>query len=239
MATRGKDLVPVSEIAQVEVKLKAVGEEIDALKKKAAAIAAEASTVLDRAAEMPVETYAQYEAAGEALREIKGALKLVDARVGPLVAAAHQAHKAAKSIETAFKGPMEKLLGVVKMKMRAVIVREEIRGATPIEEISLDGEKLTAAYALAEEGKQEEAEALLAEAGVFTPDELPAGLPKIDGVSIRTEWGWKCVDEKKVPRDMLMLDKTKIGRVVRAMQDKTKLKGIKVYRFPNLAISAK
>jgi hypothetical protein len=239
MATHGKDLVPVTEIAQVELKLKAVGEEIDALKKKAAEIAAEAFAVLDRVAEMPVETYAEYEAAGRALREMKGGMQLVDARVGPLVSAAHQTHKAAKSIETAFKGPMEKLLGVVKMKMRAVIVREEIRGASPLEEIGLDQEKLAAAYALAEDGKQEEAEALLAEAGVFTPDELPEGLPKIDGVSIRTEWSWKVIDENKIQREYLMPDKKKIGGVVRAMHDKTKIKGITVYSFPNLAISAK
>ncbi len=238
-ATTATDLIPTSEIQSVEVKAREIAEELEVLKKKAASLAASAMAVVERAKGIAVDDYKQYEAAGDLLRDIRSSTKLVEDRVGPLVKIAHSAHKAAKSIENAFVKPLNALSEVLKLKMRALIMREEIRGKDPLAEVELDGEKLAEAYALAELGKQEEAEALLAEAGVFCPDDLPEGLPKLEGVSIRTVWGWKCVDEKKVPRDMLMLDRKKIGGVVRAMKDKTKIKGISAFSVPSLAVTAK
>ncbi len=238
-ATKPTDLIPTSEIQSVELKASGIVEELETLKEKAASIAASAMEVVERAKDMAVDDYGQYESAGELLRDIRASTKLVEDRVGPLVKVAHAAHKAAKSIENAFLKPLDALSEVLKLKMRALIVREEIRGKDPLEKVELDGEKLAEAYALAELGKQQEAEALLAEAGVFTPDDLPEGLPKVEGISIRTIWSYKIVDEKKIPRDYLTPDRKAIGGTVRAMKEKTKIKGIAVFSTPSLAVTAK
>ena len=238
-AKSSKDLVPVTEIQNVELKAKEITEELKALKERTASLAAAAAKVADEAKGITVETYDDYEKAGKLLTAIRASIKEIEKRVGPLVSAAHAGHKAAKSIENAFSKPLASLSDVIKLKMRALIVREEIRGKSSIEEVELDGEKLAEAYALAETGNQKGAEALLAEAGIFTPENLPEGLPKIEGVSIRTSWSFKVVDEKKVPRKYLIVDAKTIGAVVRAEKDKTNIKGISVFSVPGLAISAK
>ncbi|KKL71198.1 hypothetical protein LCGC14_2097270 [marine sediment metagenome] len=237
--TTATDLIPTSEIQSVEVKAREIAEELEVLKKKAASLAESAMEVVERAKGMAVDDYGQYEAAGKLLRDIRTSTKLAEERVGPLVKIAHSAHKAAKSIENAFVKPLNALSEVLKLKMRALIMREDIRGNDPLAEVELDGEKLAEAYALAELGKQEEAEALLAEAGVFCPEDLPDGLPKVDGVSIRTLWSYKIVDEKKIPRDYMTPDLKAIGGTVRALKAKTKIKGISVYSVPSLAVTAK
>lgn len=239
MDTTATNLVPVKELQNVEVKAAEIVEELTVLKDRAAKLAEEAMKVVERAGAMEVVTYSDYENAGELLRDIRTAAKRVTERVSPLVKTAHAAHKAAKAIENAFGKPLAALTEVLKLKMRAMIVREEIRGRDPVDKVQLDGEKLAEAYALAELGKQEEAEALLLEAGIFTPDDLPEGLPKIDGISIRTTWHYKINDEKKIPREHMMPNAKSIGGVVRSMKEKTKIKGISVYSTPGLAISAK
>jgi len=49
------------------------------------------------------------------------------------------------------------------------------------------------------------------------------------GVSVRSKWSYRIVDEKKIPQEFWVLDLKKIGGYVRTMKEKTLIPGIEVF----------
>ena len=59
---------------------------------------------------------------------------------------------------------------------------------------------------------------------------LGPAVPKIKGLRAKPpNWGWKLIDAKLVPDSYWMLDKVKIGRIVRATGMECDIPGIRVY----------
>lgn len=58
---------------------------------------------------------------------------------------------------------------------------------------------------------------------------VTSGAPKAEGVSFRKIWKWRITDVNRIPREYLMVDKTKIGGVVRALKGDTAIAGVQVY----------
>jgi chromosome segregation ATPase len=58
---------------------------------------------------------------------------------------------------------------------------------------------------------------------------VEAERPKVAGMHTRKAWKWRVTDEAKVPRQYLMLDTTKIGKVVRALGAEADIEGVEVY----------
>ena len=58
---------------------------------------------------------------------------------------------------------------------------------------------------------------------------LPPVAPKVAGISMRTTWKFRVVDEAAIPREYLKIDEAKIGGVVRAMKGGTKIAGVEVF----------
>jgi hypothetical protein len=52
---------------------------------------------------------------------------------------------------------------------------------------------------------------------------------KETGVSFREDWKFRVVDPKAIPREYLMIDEVKIGKVVRALKSASNIAGIEVY----------
>lgn len=212
-------------------------EMVKKLAKAGKALEDQIKVAVKEAREMPVKNPDEYETAAEFLKKIKGTQAGIKDRISPLVKKAHECHKAAKAIENAFMKPLDNLVDAIKIKMKRTIVLLGV-GADGKENL-IDEEKVEKAYQLAEEGKQEEAEALLVEAGYFTPGELPDALPKVKGVTIKAIWRWAVVEEKKVPRKYMIPDDKAIGGIVKSLKAKTDIKGIRVWSEPSLSISAK
>jgi len=61
------------------------------------------------------------------------------------------------------------------------------------------------------------------------PVVVPSPVPKVEGLSFRTDWKWGGTDVSQVPREYMMLNEVAINGVVRAMKDKTNIPGIRVY----------
>lgn len=70
----------------------------------------------------------------------------------------------------------------------------------------------------------------LAEAALLTRVVAPniAAIAR-PGVSVRSKWSYRIIDEKKIPQEFWILDLKKIGGYVRTMKDKASIPGIEVF----------
>lgn len=57
------------------------------------------------------------------------------------------------------------------------------------------------------------------------------------GVSVRSKWSYRIIDEKKIPQEFWILDLKKIGGYVRTMKEKTLIPGIEVFEEEVVASS--
>lgn len=54
-------------------------------------------------------------------------------------------------------------------------------------------------------------------------------VPKVSGLSYREDWKFEVTDHKLIPREYLMIDDSKIGKIVRALKQTTNIPGIRVF----------
>ena len=55
------------------------------------------------------------------------------------------------------------------------------------------------------------------------------------GLTVREDWKFSIVDAALIPREYLIPDEKKIGRIVRAMKDATNIPGVRVYAEKGIA----
>jgi hypothetical protein len=53
--------------------------------------------------------------------------------------------------------------------------------------------------------------------------------PRASGLSLTETWKFSIVDASLIPREYLVPDEIKIGRIVRAMKGETKIPGVRIY----------
>lgn len=66
-------------------------------------------------------------------------------------------------------------------------------------------------------------------ATVFVPRPPIAAPPKVEGVSFRTEFDFRIVDESRIPREYLAVDEKKIRGVVKALRQQARIPGVEVF----------
>lgn len=54
-------------------------------------------------------------------------------------------------------------------------------------------------------------------------------VPKVAGLSFREDWLFEVTDPLKVPREYLMVDESKLGKIVRALKNSCNIPGVRVY----------
>lgn len=187
-----------------------------------------------RAANLAIRDEAAYSEAASWLKSIKGFLKVIeDARVkvtGPLNAALKARNAEAK--ESA-----EPLL-VAETKIKRAMIsfsdeqdrqrREEQRRlneAAAKEQQRLQ-EIADRAAAKGHHGKAEQFEERAA--AVMAPVAQTAA-PKVGGISIPKIWVFEVTDEDLIPREYMVVDETRIRRVVTALRGDTKIPGVRVF----------
>ena len=62
--------------------------------------------------------------------------------------------------------------------------------------------------------------------------------PKVAGIATREVWRFEVTDPALVPREYLVVDESKIGKVVRALKGDAVIAGVRVYSERQLASSA-
>lgn len=213
-------------------------------------VAAEALTWPDRARAVVITDTPSYLAAAELLRGIKALRGKVADTFTPLRQKAHAAWKAVCAAQDAADAPLTEAEGVIKLALRDWdTAQERVRQAEAarLAELARQAEadrRLAEAAALEREatasgddGLRAEAEALIA-APVETPVvQVAKATPTVAGISYREVWKFEIVDANALPREYLLPDMTRIGGVVRAMKDATRIPGIRVYAEKTLAAS--
>jgi hypothetical protein len=207
-------------------------------------ITGKALTIIDQGKAVVIKTTDDYRAAGDLWTTIKGILKQVDESFDPIISKAHQAHKEAVAQKAKIYDPLKAVYVSVKGLMSKWDQEQEaIRQAEQrrLEEISrkeAEERALMDAIHAEEEAKRrgatkeesaQEAEAVMAEPVYVPPVILPKETPKVQGMSFRTIWKYRIVNEAIIPRQYLIPDEKKIGAVIRANQGEISIPGITPY----------
>jgi|SRR5215471_4351804 len=147
---------------------------------------------------------------------------------------ADKLHKQLVKLFKAATSPWENAARILKQKM--IQWDRDQEQARRLEEARLESERnkeaakerQTTFELLKELGLHERAEELRAEPAAFNPVVLPKSTPDV-GLRYRSDWKYRVTDPQAVPREYLMLDHVAIGKVVRALKDKTNIAGIEPY----------
>jgi DNA repair exonuclease SbcCD ATPase subunit len=192
---------------------------------------------------LKIVTAEQFNDAANYLKSIKGLLKgIEDARTRitkPLNDALRQVNQQAKDASA----PLEAAETQIKRSVLAYsaelerLRRDEQRRAD--EEARREREKLEAQAAkAAASGKVEKAAQLEQRAATVVAPVINMEAPKVTGISTREVWKFEVMNAAIVPREYLIVDETKVRKVVSALKGDTNIPGVRVYPEKNLAAGA-
>jgi invasion protein IalB len=196
----------------------------------------QASTeITTRANTLAVTTAEEYQIAAELLRSIKTVRDNIAATFDEPIKAAHQAHKAMLEAKKKHEAPLSLAESTVKTKMNAWTTAQERKRREEEARLREQAQKeeeerrLREAQELERQGENQAAEALVS-APVIAPTVVVAKqVPKVEGVSTRSVWRFRIVNEAAVPREYMTVDEKKIGGVVRSLGNKANIPGVEVY----------
>lgn len=190
-----------------------------------------------------VATQEQYAGAGDELKRVKAAQKKLDVLRKSMTVPIDAAKKAIMDL---FRAPEDRLARAESGIKRAMIAyseeqerirREEQRKAD--EAARKERERVEAqARKAAESGKVEKAEQLEERAAAVVAPVIQREAPKVSGVNMRDAWLFEITDPNLVPREYLVVDESKIRKIVGALKGDTTIPGVRVYSEKRMAAGA-
>ena len=169
----------------------------------------------------------------------KSLLNEVKDTFDPVIKKAHEAHKEALAQKKRHEAPLLKAESYIKNQISGYYAE--------IERKRREAEERERRRREEEERKRREAERILDEqksSEIEQPDpepepekEIIPPKPKMEGVSIKTTWKWKVLDEMQVPREFLTINEKKLNQYVREHKEKAKIPGIHIY--PDRTVAAR
>lgn len=191
--------------------------------------------VTSRALALRVVDTATYTEAGQILVLHKDMSKKIVEYFKPLKAKSYDAWKAICTAENEELGKLQPGMAHLSMEMTAYNQEQEKVRVAEEERLRREAlkreedERLQAAVEAEREGNAAEAKAILEEPIFVPPPIVPKAVPKVNGLAQRTIWKFKIVNANLIPREYLVADEVKIGAVVRALKEKTNIRGIEAY----------
>lgn len=135
--------------------------------------------------------------------------------------------KAAKAHFDSLKKPFNEAMANLREKEKEFL--------KPMEEGESTIKKLIGTYNVKrdaqlkeEQAKLEELAKQVSDTGLTVLPSVKLEKPKLQGTSIRNRYDFDIVDVNLIPREYLLVDMAAIGKVVRALKEKTNIPGIKV-----------
>lgn len=189
-------------------------------------------------------------AANELLLAISGIEREVDAAWDPVIAKAHESHREAIKAKRRFSDPLEALKKTVKYAIAGYLAaekkkRDEAAAASfraEQDRIRLEANTVRQMEAAEAQGRPEEADRILEDAAakeaalVASAPAVPPR-PEVVGIHTRETWTFKITDPALLPREYLVPDLVKIGRIVRAEKGSTRIPGVLAYAVAGIAES--
>lgn len=203
----------------------------------------ETQSIVALAGTYAVTTAEDYTSAADDLKRVKGAL----ARLEKIRKSMTQPLDVAKrAIMDFFREPEDKLARAENSIKRAMIgyqneqdrIRRE-QQARADAEARKEQERLQARAAKAAgSGKVEKAVALEQQAAAVVAPVISTAPPKVIGVQTKSVWKFHVENPELVPREYLVVDETKIRKVVGALKGDTKIPGVRVWEDKQIAAGA-
>lgn len=202
--------------------------------------AAELTAVVHEGMGLVVDTQEKAEAAQDFLVRVKKALARVAARYAPIKADAKAMVRRIEESEMAEATPLLSAQGIVKKGMDGFLLdqREARRKAEADARAAADkaaeDAKINMAAKAEAEGHVRTAQAIMDAPPPAVKVILPPA-PKLENVTLRSEWLFRVVNEALVPDEYVTvqtirtINKTAIGQIVRVKKDKTDIPGIEAY----------
>jgi hypothetical protein len=181
---------------------------------------------------------------GEMLLDIKRIGKTVEARFKEPVDLAFKAHRSLTALRDSVLAPFQQAEKIIKRKIgdyQYEIERKRQEEATRLRrqaEAQAEADRIAKAQAQMDAGDLKGCEKTLEApiAPVVVKVETPEP-PKVAGLSFREEWKYEVIDPNLVPREYLMIDESKLRKVVKALgKAAANIPGIRVY--PEKVVSA-
>lgn len=191
----------------------------------------------DRAAEISVANDDDLRAADEVLGAIKGLVAEVDDTFDPIIKRNHAAWKEALAQKKRHMDPLQQAERMVKSEVAKYMEAKEAERRRAEEErkrqlaaqAEAEEAKLNAALEAEEAGDSAKADELLSEVEDQPPaPDVPEKTKLAHSHTVRKP-KWEIVDATKLPREYLMPDTTKIGKIVRALGEETSIPGVRVW----------
>lgn len=192
---------------------------------------------------MPVTTDKEYEDAAEFGRMLKTKAVEVAEFFKPMKDAAHKAHKEICDREKTMLTPLSNAEKLVKQAMGAFVTKKDAERRKTEEAARRAAEAeaarcLAEAVSLEEQGKKDEAEAIIGDAELFdtvaSTLSVSASTPKVSGVTTKRDWEIVGIVEDKVPVsiagvEIRLVDKAAVLRLIRASKGSVQIPGV-IYR---------
>lgn len=186
--------------------------------------------------------------AKDLLRAIDELKARVDESFDPQIAQAHKLHKSLLAEKKKFADPLDISKALISRKAADYIAEQErIRNEAEREHLEAEAKaREIADRAVSKAGKleaigKEEAATATVNGAYEKVQEIMEAAPEIPdeidtkGLTVREDWKFSIVDAALIPREYLVPDEKKIGRIVRAMKDQTNIPGVRVYAESGVA----
>lgn len=190
-----------------------------------------------------INTAEQFTDAGEKLKRVKSALKQIEDKRTEYTAPLNKTVKAINEDAKAASAPWLAAESGIKRAMieyqneQDRIRQEEQRKAD--EAARKERERIEAqAKRAAEAGKTDKAEALEERAATVVAPVIQREAPKVAGINMRDVWKFEITDPNAVPREYLVIDESKIRKVVGALKADANIPGVRVYSEKQMAAGA-
>lgn len=198
---------------------------------------------LTELADISITTASQYTDAGGWLKSIKGLLGKIEAARTRITQPMNQALRAVNEQAREQSAPLLSAETRIKRAMSAYTTeqdrlrREEQRKADEWARKQQQALEERAAKAAAS-GKAEKAQELQHRANTVVAPVIQREPPKVSGIATREVWKFEITDTAQVPREYLMVDETRIRKVVQALKGDARIPGVRVYSEKQIAAGA-
>lgn len=204
----------------------------------------EALSLQKTAETMLINSSEEYQIATEFLIKCRQSRKKIDEFCDPVISAAHDAHKAALAQKRKLTDPVLVAEKIITPKINAYRQEQDRIRRAEEERLRLEAQKkaeeerLAQAIEAEKQGDQLSADILVETPVVAAPVFVAPTVPKVEGISDREVWKFKVVNPALVPNEYKIIDESAIGKVVRALKDRTSIPGIQVYPEKVLSVRA-
>lgn len=175
-----------------------------------------------------------YEQAARLLVVDKDMQKLVKEYHRPDIKRADDLHKSLVAKEKEILAGLVAIEASMKNKMLAWNEKEKRRvaleqAAALEKQRKIDDDAAARAKAALKDGKTEKAQAILNNIKQVPIPTVETSIPKVSGISIRTIWHHRVVDETKIPREYLIPNTTMLESIAKASKGEMKVPGVVFY----------